>query len=130
MVVGVATIYPESHRVERRHAAARIPRQAWVRKDGGRCDVRPRQRLNQHLLIGCPPSAQVVVSGALRFAPFPADRGGQPSNPCTTANKIRPRQARNQPLTLSQGHKKIILYGSPGTAGFYGQLGFLGMNTA
>ena len=68
MVVGVATIYPESHRVERRHAAARIPR--------------------------------------------------------------RPRQARNQPPALSQVHKKIILYGSPGTAGFYGQLGFLRMNTA
>jgi GNAT superfamily N-acetyltransferase len=33
-------------------------------------------------------------------------------------------------VELSQGHKKIILYANPGTEGFYGDLGFLRMNTA
>ncbi len=33
-------------------------------------------------------------------------------------------------VTMSQGHKKIILYANPGTEGFYGKLGFLRMNTA
>jgi predicted N-acetyltransferase YhbS len=35
-----------------------------------------------------------------------------------------------QLLTLSQGHKKIILYANPGTEPFYARLGFLRMNTA
>lgn len=36
-----------------------------------------------------------------------------------------------QKLTqLSFGHKKIILYASPGNEGFYGKLGFSRMNTA
>ena len=33
-------------------------------------------------------------------------------------------------VTLSQGHKKIILYANPGTEGFYAKLGFYKMNTA
>jgi GNAT superfamily N-acetyltransferase len=33
-------------------------------------------------------------------------------------------------VALSDNHKKIILYASPGTEGFYGKLGFLRMNTA
>ncbi len=33
-------------------------------------------------------------------------------------------------VTLSQGHKKIILYANPGTEGFYAKLGFYRMNTA
>jgi GNAT superfamily N-acetyltransferase len=33
-------------------------------------------------------------------------------------------------VTLSRGHKKIILYANPGTEAFYGRLGFLRMNTA
>ena len=33
-------------------------------------------------------------------------------------------------VTLSQNHKKIILYANPGTESFYGELGFLRMNTA
>ena len=35
-----------------------------------------------------------------------------------------------QLVTLSQGHKKIILYANPGTEPFYARLGFLRMNTA
>jgi GNAT superfamily N-acetyltransferase len=35
-----------------------------------------------------------------------------------------------QLLTLSEGHKKIILYANPGTEPFYARLGFLRMNTA
>ena len=33
-------------------------------------------------------------------------------------------------VTLSQNHKKIILYANPGTESFYSGLGFLRMNTA
>ncbi|TWV56363.1 GNAT family N-acetyltransferase [Streptomyces misionensis] len=33
-------------------------------------------------------------------------------------------------LQLARGHKKIILYASPGTEPFYRKLGFLHMNTA
>ena len=33
-------------------------------------------------------------------------------------------------VTLSEGHKKIILYSNPGTESFYGKLGFHRMNTA
>ena len=33
-------------------------------------------------------------------------------------------------VTLSQGHKKIILYSVPGKEGFYRKLGFLRMLTA
>ena len=33
-------------------------------------------------------------------------------------------------VTLSEGHKKIILYANPGKEGFYGKLGFHRMNTA
>ena len=33
-------------------------------------------------------------------------------------------------VTLSEGHKKIILYANPGTEPFYARLGFLRMNTA
>ena len=33
-------------------------------------------------------------------------------------------------VSRSQGHKKIILYASPGTEDFYRRLGFLQMNTA
>lgn len=33
-------------------------------------------------------------------------------------------------VSLSQGHKKIILYANPGTEGFYAKLGFHRMNTA
>ena len=33
-------------------------------------------------------------------------------------------------VELSEGHKKIILYASPGREGFYGKLGFHRMNTA
>ena len=33
-------------------------------------------------------------------------------------------------VQLSQGHKKIILYASPGKEGFYAKLGFKKMNTA
>ena len=32
--------------------------------------------------------------------------------------------------SLSEGHKKIILYANPGTEGFYKKLGFKRMNTA
>lgn len=35
-----------------------------------------------------------------------------------------------QLVTLSEGHKKIILYANPGTEPFYARLGFLRMNTA
>jgi predicted GNAT family acetyltransferase len=33
-------------------------------------------------------------------------------------------------VSLSEGHKKIILYANPGTEAFYARLGFLRMNTA
>ena len=33
-------------------------------------------------------------------------------------------------VTLSKGHKKIILYANPGKEGFYRKLGFMRMNTA
>ena len=33
-------------------------------------------------------------------------------------------------VELSQGHRKIILYASPGVEGFYAKLGFKRMNTA
>jgi len=33
-------------------------------------------------------------------------------------------------VSLSQGHKKIILYANPGKEGFYNRLGFKKMNTA
>jgi predicted N-acetyltransferase YhbS len=33
-------------------------------------------------------------------------------------------------VEYARGHKKIVLYASPGTEAFYGRLGFLGMNTA
>jgi hypothetical protein len=33
-------------------------------------------------------------------------------------------------VTLSAGHKKIILYANPGTKPCYARLGFLRMNTA
>ncbi|MBB6121568.1 GNAT family N-acetyltransferase [Nocardiopsis algeriensis] len=33
-------------------------------------------------------------------------------------------------VELARGHKKIILYASPGTEAFYEELGFLRMNTA
>jgi ribosomal protein S18 acetylase RimI-like enzyme len=33
-------------------------------------------------------------------------------------------------VSLSAGHKKIILYANPGAEGFYRRLGFLHMNTA
>ena len=36
----------------------------------------------------------------------------------------------NQLVTLSRGHKKIILYANPGKEGFYAKLGFHKMNTA
>lgn len=33
-------------------------------------------------------------------------------------------------VSLSEGHKKIILYANPGKEGFYKKLGFMRMNTA
>lgn len=36
----------------------------------------------------------------------------------------------NQLVTLSRGHKKIILYANPGKEGFYAKLGFHKMNTS
>jgi len=36
----------------------------------------------------------------------------------------------NKLVTLSSGHKKILLYAVPGKEGFYQQLGFRKMNTA
>ena len=36
----------------------------------------------------------------------------------------------NRLVTLSRGHKKIILYANPGKEGFYAKLGFYKMNTA
>jgi len=36
----------------------------------------------------------------------------------------------NALLSLSKGHKKIILYANPGIEGFYAKLGFFKMNTA
>jgi GNAT superfamily N-acetyltransferase len=33
-------------------------------------------------------------------------------------------------VDMSAGHKKVLLYGNPGTEGFYSKLGFLRMNTA
>jgi GNAT superfamily N-acetyltransferase len=36
----------------------------------------------------------------------------------------------NELVTLSRGHKKIILYANPGKEGFYAKLGFHKMNTA
>ncbi len=40
------------------------------------------------------------------------------------------RSIINQLIKLSFGHKKIILYASPGKEGFYKKLGFKQMNTA
>jgi ribosomal protein S18 acetylase RimI-like enzyme len=40
------------------------------------------------------------------------------------------RNIINQLMTLSAGHKKIILYANPGKEGFYKKLGFKQMNTA
>jgi citrate lyase synthetase len=40
------------------------------------------------------------------------------------------RNIINQLIKLSFGHKKIILYASPGKEGFYKKLGFKQMNTA
>jgi len=40
------------------------------------------------------------------------------------------RQIVEKLMTFSEGHKKIILYASPGKEGFYRKLGFRKMNTA